>query len=45
MGLDFTGIDHFTLKGSKPDSFGHEAIAEHTKMCDLTKHRLPQAET
>lgn len=45
VGLDFTGVDHFTLKGSKPDSFGNEAMAEHAKMWDSTKQHLPEAET
>ena len=45
MCLDFAGVDHFTLKGPKPDSFGHKTTAEHPKMCDFTKLRLLEAET
>lgn len=45
VGLDFTGVDHFTLKGPKPDSFGNEATAEYTKMWDFTKQHPPEAET
>lgn len=45
IGLDFTGVDHFTLEGPKPDSFGNEATAEHTKMSHFTERRLLEAET
>lgn len=43
--LDFTGVDHFTLKGPKPDSFSNEAAAEHAKMPQVTEGRLLEAET
>lgn len=45
VSLDLAGVDHFTLKGPKPDSFGNEAAAEDTKMRDFTKQHLSEAET
>ena len=39
--LDFAGVDHFMLKGPKPDSSGPKATIEYPEICDFTE--LPSA--